>query len=48
MDFRIVIRLARAGALHFACEVVKAKLDAGEYSVAGFEQRVGRRTQEPA
>ncbi len=40
MDFRIVIDSREQEPYTFACEVVKAKLDAGDYSVAGFEQRV--------
>ena len=40
MDFRIVIDSREQEPYTFACEVLKAKLDAGDYSVAGFEQRV--------
>ncbi len=40
MDFRIVIDSREQQPYTFACEVVKAKLDAGDYSVVGFEQRV--------
>ena len=40
MDFRIVIDSREQEPYTFACEVVKAKLDAGDYSVVGFEQRV--------
>ena len=40
MDFRIVIDSREQESYTFACETVKAKLDAGDYSVVGFEQRV--------
>ncbi len=40
MDFRIVIDSREQQPYTFACEVVKAKLDAGDYSVVGFEHRV--------
>ena len=40
MDFRIVIDSREQQPYTFACEVVKARLDAGDYSVVGFEQRV--------
>lgn len=40
MDFRIVCDSREKEPYMFSCEVVKAKLDAGDYSVVGFEQRV--------
>ena len=40
MDFRIVIDSREQAPYSFACEIVKRKLDAGDYSVDGFEQRV--------
>lgn len=39
MDFRIVIDTREQEPYSFACPVVRAKLDAGDYSVAGFEHR---------
>lgn len=40
MDFRIVIDSREKEPYTFACEVLKAKLDAGDYSVHGFEHQV--------
>jgi DNA excision repair protein ERCC-4 len=40
MDFQIVIDTREQEPYSFACPVVRAKLDAGDYSVAGFEHRV--------
>jgi ERCC4-type nuclease len=40
MDFQIVIDTREQEAYSFNCPVVRAKLDAGDYSVAGFEHRV--------
>ena len=40
MDFQIVIDSREQEPYSFACPVVRAKLDAGDYSVAGFEHRV--------
>ena len=40
MDFRIVIDSREKEPYTFACEVQKAKLEAGDYSVQGFEQHV--------
>ncbi|MCA9175829.1 MAG: ERCC4 domain-containing protein [Planctomycetales bacterium] len=40
MRFHIVIDSREQEAYSFTCPVVRAKLDAGDYSVAGFEDRV--------
>jgi DNA excision repair protein ERCC-4 len=40
MDFRIVIDTREQEPYSFACPVVHSKLDAGDYSVVGFEHRV--------
>jgi len=37
MDFQIVIDSREQEPYSFACPVVRAKLDAGDYSVVGFE-----------
>jgi len=37
MDFQIVIDTREQAPYSFACPVVRAKLDAGDYSVMGFE-----------
>lgn len=38
--FRIVIDTREQAEYSFSCETVRRKLDAGDYSVAGFEHRV--------
>lgn len=40
MDFQIVIDSREQEPYSFACPAVRAKLDAGDYSVAGLEHRV--------
>jgi ERCC4-type nuclease len=40
MDFQIVIDSREREPYSFACQAIRAKLDAGDYSVAGFERRV--------
>lgn len=40
MDFQIVIDNREQEPYSFACAVVRAKLNAGDYSVAGYEDRV--------
>jgi DNA excision repair protein ERCC-4 len=40
MDFQIVIDSREQQPYSFACPSVRAKLDAGDYSVSGFEHRV--------
>jgi ERCC4-type nuclease len=40
MVFQIVIDSREQEAYSFTCPAVRAKLDAGDYSVAGFENRV--------
>ena len=40
MDFQIVIDTREQAEYSFACETVRRKLDAGDYSVVGLEHRV--------
>jgi len=40
MAFRIIIDTREQAEYSFACQVVHRKLDAGDYSVEGFESRV--------
>jgi ERCC4-type nuclease len=40
MTFRIVVDTREQEAFSFTCPVLHCKLDAGDYSVAGFESRV--------
>ena len=40
MDFQIVIDTREQEPYSFACPIVRAKLDAGDYSVSGYERRV--------
>lgn len=40
MAFRIIVDTREKAAYSFACPVVHQKLDAGDYSVEGFEHRV--------
>ena len=40
MDFRIIVDTREKEPFSFACSVLRAKLDAGDYSVEQFEHRV--------